>query len=589
MTNSAGPELLLRLRRSGGSPPLGRQVETGVRAAIRDGRLRPGDPLPPTRTLAADLGVSRRLVVEAFDQLTAEGWLTARIGSGTFVRGSLPDGALRARPPARSDATPQPRARIDFFPGHPDLGLFPRSAWARAGRDALRELPDEALGYGDPRGLRELRVALAAYLGRARGVICRPGQIVVCQGAVQALGLLVRARRGADGPEVRVAVEDPYLPEHRDVLMHAGADVVPVPVDEYGVRDRAVVSADPDIALLTPAHQCPTGVLLSPPRRAALAAWAAERGALLVEDDYDAEYRYDRAPVAALQGLAPEHVVYVGSVSKTLAPALRLGWMVVPEPWLEAVVAAKRYADAGSPVLEQATFARLIAAGAYERHLRAARRHQRVRRDALRAAVAVHLPTARVTGIAAGLHALVELPEPVDAAELTEAALAAEVGVYPLSRWRADPPGDLRARPRLRQPPPGRDRPGDPPARREHALEPMAWTSASASTPASSPVDHAGSAPRRPSCSPPRGRPSCWSPAMWTRSPPSPSAAAAPGGAPRRSRSTSPTVGPERRSLRCAGSGSDASTRSSAEPARARSRTSPSSPTPTGRPSGSST
>ncbi|MTD44212.1 aminotransferase class I/II-fold pyridoxal phosphate-dependent enzyme [Conexibacter sp. W3-3-2] len=453
--SNRGPEVLLAVRRTADAPPLGAQVEAGLRAAVRDGRLRPGDRLPPSRTLARDLGVSRRLVVDAYDQLVAEAWLEARVGAGTFVRRALPahpDGA-RAAPPddpvpaptgVPATARPDGRPRIDFFPGHPDLAAFPRADWQRATRAALRELPDAALGYADPRGLRELRVALAALLARTRGVVCRPGQIVLCQGVVQALGLLVRATAGSGRP-VRVAVEDPYLHEHRDVLHHAGAEVVPVPVDELGVRDEAVAAARPDLALVTPAHQCPTGVVLAAGRRAALARWAERHDALLVEDDYDAEYRYDRAPVAALQALAPRQVVYLGSTSKTLAPGLRLAWMVVPEDRLAAVVQAKRYADGGSPVLEQAAFARLLAAGAYDRHVRAARRRQRGRRDALVAAVARELDGARVDGVAAGLHALVRLPAAVDAAALVAAARARDVGVYPLSAYRADPPARTSA------------------------------------------------------------------------------------------------------------------------------------------------
>lgn len=444
-----GAELLLAVRRDAGAPPLGEQVETGLRAAIRGGRLAPGDRLPPTRTLARDLGVSRRLVVGAYEQLAAEGWLDARVGAGTSVRRRLPQAAATAAPdvalvPAVPRRAPV-RPRFDFFPGHPDLGAFPRTAWARATRDALRDLPDADLGYGDPRGHRELRVALARMLARSRGVVCRPGQVVICQGAVQALHLLVRATAAdRDGP-VRVAVEDPYLHEHRAVLAAAGAEVVPVPVDGLGVRDAAVAAARAQLALVTPAHQFPTGVLLAAGRRAALARWAQETGGLVVEDDYDAEYRYDRAPVAALQGLAPGHVAYVGSVSKTLAPALRLGWLVVPEDRLEAVSATKRLLDGGSPVLGQVALARLIGSGAYERHLRAARRRQRERRDALVAAVARHLPAARVDGIAAGLHALVRLDAPVPADGLVAEALARDVGVYPLSAFRADPPPETTA------------------------------------------------------------------------------------------------------------------------------------------------
>ncbi len=437
--DTAGPELLLRVPERG-ARPLSTQVEEELRAAIRTGRLAPAARLPPSRTLARDLGVSRRLVVGAYEQLVAEGWLQARVGTGTFVRRTLPPASAAARPaPAVAPARPPAAAAaavLDFFPGHPDLASFPRAAWGRALRDALRELPDAALGYGDPCGLPALRQELAALLARTRGVVCRPEQVVVCQGVVQALGLLVTAL----GPAPRIAVEDPYLDEHRRVLDAAGADLVPVPVDALGVRDEAVRQAGVCAALLTPAHQCPTGVVLGAGRRAALARWAQEHGTLLIEDDYDAEYRYDRAPVAALQALAPGHVAYLGSVSKTLAPALRLAWLVVPEDRLAAVARAKRFADAGSPVLDQAALARFVASGSYDRHVRAARRRQRERRDALVAAVGLRLPGATVDGVAAGLHALVRLPYEVDTAAVTAAARVRGVRVYPLSRWRADPP-----------------------------------------------------------------------------------------------------------------------------------------------------
>jgi GntR family transcriptional regulator/MocR family aminotransferase len=439
-----GVELLLEVRRGTGAPPLGRQVEQGLREAIRSGRLVAGTRLPASRTLAADLGVARRVVVEAFEQLTAEGWLEARVGSGTFVRRVLPRVG-----PAGPGAGAGPRgssraAQIDFFPGHPDLAMFPRQAWLRAEREALRRLPDRAFGYGNPAGLHALREALAAYLGRVRGVVCGAHQVVVCQGAVQALGLIVRAH-AANGRAPRVALEDPYLPEHRDALNHAGAEVVPVPIDELGVRDEAIRAARPAVAIVTPAHQFPTGVVLAAGRRAGLADWARRSGGLILEDDYDAEYRYDRQPVAALQALAPDRVAYLGSASKTLAPALRLAWLVVPEERLAAIEAAKRYADAGSPVLGQATLATLLTSGTYERHVRAARRRQRVRRDAVRVAVATYLPEARIGGIDAGLHAIVHLDRPVNAAALRAAALARGVRVYPLSEFRADPPPETVA------------------------------------------------------------------------------------------------------------------------------------------------
>jgi GntR family transcriptional regulator / MocR family aminotransferase len=414
---ASGPELLIELRREAGRP-LRAQLEEGLREAVRAGRLMAGAPLPSSRTLARDLGVSRRLVVDAFAQLAAEGYLVARRGSGTFVAETA------AAAPAPVPA-PQPRPpRFDFFPGAPDLSAFPRAAWSRAVRDVLREVPDHALNYGDPRGAPALRTALAGYLGRARGVVAQPERIVVTAGAAQALALLaaVLAERGTP----RIAVEDPSLPDHRDVLARRGADVVPIAVDGEGLRVDALRRSGAAAVVVTAAHQMPLGVALSVARRAELLAW----GGLVVEDDYDAEFRYDRPPLGALQGLAPEQVVYLGSASKTLAPGLRLGWLVLPAGLAADVAAEKRLADMGTDVIGQLALARLIGNGAYDRHLRVLRRRHRARRDAAVAAVGRHLPGAQVLGIAAGLHVLVMLGEPIDVRAFEAACEARSVRIY---------------------------------------------------------------------------------------------------------------------------------------------------------------
>ncbi len=429
---ASGPELLVELRPDAGR--LRGQVEDGLRRAVRAGRLAPGARLPASRVLARDLGVSRRLVVEAYAQLAAEGYLEARTGAGTYVRG---DATPPVPPPAERPIAPE-RA-YDFFPGAPDLSAFPRAAWLRCLRAALAAAPDRALSYGDPRGQPELRAALAAYLRRARGVEADPDRIVVTAGAVQGLALLA----GALGP-ARIAVEDPYLPEHRLVLAHAGAEVVPVPVDAEGLRTADLRAAGTAAALVTPAHQFPTGAVLSPRRRTELAEWAAA-GGLVIEDDYDAEYRYDRTPLGAVQGLAPDRVAYLGSASKILAPALRIGWLVLPAWLLQPVAEAKRLADAGSPALDQLALARFIAEGRLDRHLRAARRAYRARRHALAAALAVHLPEARMEGAAAGLHAVVRLPRAVPARPLLRAAARESVGAYPLGWAYAEPRPDTDA------------------------------------------------------------------------------------------------------------------------------------------------
>jgi GntR family transcriptional regulator/MocR family aminotransferase len=417
--------LIVDLRRDGGRP-LRAQLEDGLRGAVRAGRLAAGDRLPSSRALARDLGVSRRLVVEAYEQLAAEGFLAARRGAGTVIAAPAADAAPPATRPRRR--TPA----YDFFPGVPDLAGFPRAAWLRATRDVLRTMPDAALGYPDPRGVRALRAALAGHLRRVRGVVADPDRIVVCGGTTQALALIARVLAGAGA--AAVAVEDPSLPPHRAVLAGAGARVVPVPVDADGLRVDALARTAAAAAVVTPAHHFPLGMALAPARRSALVAWARDRGALIVEDDYDAEFRFDRQPVGALQALAPERIAYVGSASKALAPGLRLAWMVLPEALAGPVAEAKALADGGSPVLEQRVLARLLETAAYDRHLRLARRRMAARRAALVAAVAEHLPAAtRVEGLAAGLHAVVRLPAAVDAATLTAAARGRDVGVYPLA------------------------------------------------------------------------------------------------------------------------------------------------------------
>ncbi len=430
-TNS-GPELLVELDRST-RRPLRAQLEDGLREAVRSGRLSASVRLPATRALASDLGVSRRLVVDAYAQLLAEGYLVARPGAGTFV-------AEAASAVAAPVAAPEPRApTFDFFPGYPDLASFPRRAWLRAVRETMREAPDRAFGYPDPRGAPELRRALAEHLRRVRGVVADPQSIVVCSGAAQGFVLLARALAGP-----RMAVEDPGLPPHRAILTAHGAALVPLPVDEQGARVHELeVLANPrprtdggggpvDAVLVTPAHQSPTGVALAPARRAELLEWAGAPGRVVIEDDYDAEYRYDRPPLAALQGLAPDRVVYMGTVSKTLAPALRLGWLALPSRLIDPVIEQKGLSDHGCPTLDQLALARLLQSGAYDRHLRQARRRYKARRDALVRAVSRHLPGARVTGLAAGLHAIVRLGREVDGLALYEAARRGSVGAYPL-------------------------------------------------------------------------------------------------------------------------------------------------------------
>ncbi|MFF6993653.1 PLP-dependent aminotransferase family protein [Streptomyces sp. NPDC008313] len=425
--------------------PAGHGVRRGLtdalREAVRGGRLAPGTRLPSSRTLSADLGIARNTVADAYADLVAEGWLTARQGSGTRV-------AERAAEPAAEPRRRRPRERhrpaYDLIPGTPDLASFPRAEWLRAARRALAHAPHEALGYGDPRGRVELRTALAGYLSRARGVHADPDRVLICSGFLHGLMLIatVLRERGVRS----LAVESYGLDVHWDVLERAGLRGVPLPFDERGTRteelDAGAAGQRPDTGLsgvgavlLTPAHQFPMGVPLRPGRRSAVVDWARRTGGLIVEDDYDGEFRYDRQPVGALQGLGPDQVVYIGTASKSLAPGLRLGWMVLPPSLVPEAVAAKGRADWSCGVLDQLTLAEFLTSGAYDRHVRAVRLRYRRRRDALVEALAARAPEVHATGIAAGLHAVLELPSGTEQSVVRAAAWRG-LAVHGLTRFR---------------------------------------------------------------------------------------------------------------------------------------------------------
>ncbi|WUH95335.1 PLP-dependent aminotransferase family protein [Streptomyces sp. NBC_00433] len=425
----------------------GRVLQAGLREAVRVGRLGAGTQLPSSRELAADLGVSRGMVTDAYAQLTAEGYLTSRQGAGTWVA-DVRQGPVS--PPAGAFAADDRGGPDDLRPGLPDLALFPRAAWSAAHRRVMTALPHRAFGYPDPRGLPELRAALAALLGRRRGVAAEPDQVVVTAGVAQAhtlLGHVLHARG-----QRTTAVEDPGSPEHTALLAATGLTAVAVPVDAEGLSVTALAATGVRSAVVTPCHQFPSGVAYSAARRAALADWARDCGGVVVEDDYDGDFRYDRQPVGALQGLAPGHVVYTGSASKSLAPGLRLGWLVGPRDIVAEAAERKRTMDLGHSVTEQAALADFLASGAYDRQLRRCQRLYRARRDALVGALARCAPGAEVSGIAAGLHAIVTLPERYGPEPAFLAAAArAGVAVRPLSHYRTSPrpPGEGDGRVRL--------------------------------------------------------------------------------------------------------------------------------------------
>jgi GntR family transcriptional regulator/MocR family aminotransferase len=423
-------ELLVDLDRDD-REPLRRQLERRLRAAIRDGSLPVGIKLPSTRALAAQLAVSRGVVVEAYDQLVAEGFLAVRQGAVPFVA------AGRTERPDEQIGEPSTAYRYDFGANASDTSLFPRRAWLRATERALAELPDAALDYPDPHGVPKLREILGAYLRRVRDVDAVPNRVVVTQGFLQGIDLVCRLLR--DRGAFRVAVEDPSLNQQGEVARWYGLTVVPIRCDQDGLDVAALARAEADAVFVTPAHQFPTGAVLAPDRRRRLTAWASTADGLIVENDYDAEFRYDRRPIGAVQGMAPEQTIYLGTTSKTLAPGLRLGWIVTPGRLTASLAMLKHHADGGSPAITQHALARFVDCGDYDRHIRRCRHEYRRRRDALAAAVATELPELRLEGIAAGLHAILLLPEGTDDEVFACRARERGCGVRSVSSYRLSP------------------------------------------------------------------------------------------------------------------------------------------------------
>ena len=431
-------ELAIDLDRNGGDA-LHRQIEASIRHRIRSGTLPAGVALPPTRALAAELGVTRGVVVEAYAQLVAEGYLTSRSGGYTRVASTAAAVSPAAAPgPGRPAPPGPPGPVVDFGYGRGNVAAFPRAAWLRSVRRVLTETAGERLGYLDGHGAVELRSALAAYLNRVRGTSAGPETIIITSGYAQAVSLLmaVLAARGAK----TVAVEDPSAcDDARPIAQSLGLTVTGVPVGDDGVRVDGVAELDADVLILTPSHQWPTGGVLSPQARAAVLGWAQRTGALILEDDYDAEYRYDRAPIGAMQGLDPNRVAYAGTASKTLAPGFRLGWLILPPELTEPVAEAKLLADRGSPILDQLTFADFLSRGEFDRHLRRMRPIYRSRRDTLLSALAQHLPDLEPAGIAAGLHLVAWLPHDLQEAAVIAAAAREGLAVAGVAPYRLSP------------------------------------------------------------------------------------------------------------------------------------------------------
>ncbi|MER7245995.1 PLP-dependent aminotransferase family protein [Kribbella sp. NPDC000426] len=436
-----------------------------LRTAIATGHLPVGTRLPATRTLATDLGISRGIVTESYQRLTEDGHVTGRGRAGTVVVGTgNSTGRSRLRTPPRPPGTPAEEsgtgdascpsadlsgpgleifdnlraapARIDLTPGVPDLAAFPRAAWLRAERAVLKDLESASFGYGDPAGTPALRGAVANWLARNRGIAADPDDVIVVAGVAQAIGLVaqVLAQRGVH----EIAVEDPGSLGSRQHLQNWGMQTPPIPVDDRGLQVDVLRESGAGVVMVTPAHHFPTGVVLDGERRRELIRWAAE-GGLIIEDDYDAEHRYDRPPVPALRAMLADRIVYAGSISKLLAPSLRIGWMLAPSQYKDELIGRKRLADLGNAALPQLTLAHLMESGELERHLRFLRRRHRVRRDAMVAAIHNYLPTATIHGAAAGLHLTITFDDPTDDADLAAAALAKGVKTHPLS-WHSQLP-----------------------------------------------------------------------------------------------------------------------------------------------------
>lgn len=421
---SSQPEFLVPLVRGNGR--LRRQIEDAIRRAVRSGRLAPNTVLPSSRVLAHDLGVSRGVVVAAYEQLIAEGFLVSRRGGRTLTAPRV------KRIEWRVETAPAQAPRYDFRPGVPDVREFPWREWTRATNSALHAATDSDLGYGDMRGSAVLRTRLAEYLARVRAVDTIPSQIMVCGGVTQAIGIAVRALV-ASGISC-IAVEAPSHPDLRRLITAAGARVVGVRVDQSGLMVRELAKSGAGAVIVTPTHQFPTGAVMSAERRHELVAWASAGAGFIIEDDYDSEYRYDGTPIGAIQALAPHRIVYMTSVSKILAPGLRLGWMCLPPKLLDAAINAKRLADLGSPTIAQLVYAEFIEGGGLDRHLRRMRLLYRARRDVL-----VRMLTAftswKIDGIAAGLHLVARLPSGSDERQIVEAARIRDVGLHPMSYY----------------------------------------------------------------------------------------------------------------------------------------------------------
>ncbi|GGS44165.1 MocR-like pyridoxine biosynthesis transcription factor PdxR [Deinococcus knuensis] len=446
-------DVALLIERSG-PQPIAEQLVTQLRAAVLGGQFRPGARLPSSRTLARVLGISRGAVVTAYEDLLAAGYLVGRVGSGTYVSGDLPLQLSASPLPQTPDQTPRwlrgapvtpdvaPASPadtvVDFRVGQPTVPPLSDAAWKRAWRRVTdEELPGT---YADAAGDPELRTQVAAYLGRARGLICQAEDVLITSGTIQGLHLVARA---VLAPGDRAAFEEPGYRLARQVLREHGAQILPVPVDEDGLQVGLLPAGAeaPPLVYTTPSHQFPLGSRLSLPRRHALLTWAHEQDSLIVEDDYDGEFRYDTAPLPSLASLDPSRVVYLGTFSKVLSPALRVGYVVAPRPLRESLIALKTIADYHTswPVQRALTF--FLQSGDLERHLGRMRRVYARKRELLVRELASAEGLARVGGLDAGFHVHLALSAGLSAAEVAREAASRGVQVSVLTPFYVAPEG----------------------------------------------------------------------------------------------------------------------------------------------------
>lgn len=413
--------------------PLIRQLYLELRRRILAGELGPGYRLPASRQLAVHLGISRNVVLEVYEQLIAEGYLQTRTGSGTYValgaRWEQPAPAIEPSPLSPTAAA----AWIDFRSGLPALDQFPRKLWGQLAKQVCSDSPADRFGYGSPEGSEELRTTLVGYLRRTRGVVCQADQLVITSGAAQAFSLVGKLLLS---PGDAVALEDPAAPEVRAIFSALGAVLQGVPVDGCGLQPDCLPASSPRFILVTPSHQFPLGSVLTIQRRIQLLQYARDRGSYVVEDDYDSEFRYMGTPVSSLQGLDPNRVIYVGSFSKILAPALRLGYLVLPADLIAACRQLKRLTDIHSSTFEQLTLVRFMQTGSLDRHIVRMRKLYRQRRDALRRSLVEQFSQrVRLLGDSTGLHLVAEVAGVDFSVEQLRQIEHQLVRVYPVSLY----------------------------------------------------------------------------------------------------------------------------------------------------------